>query len=104
MDLTARNIEKRLTIHHIGGRNGTIGTSIPPNFLKESVLIMYDADKDCIEWAEERVENIYGKSIVLPYCMGGNNSKVPFHINNDPFTSSNIPTNIESIGLIFQVL
>jgi FkbM family methyltransferase len=27
--------------------------------------------------------------------MGGNNSKVPFHINNDPFTSSNIPTNTE---------
>lgn len=95
MDPTARNIEKRLTIHHIGGRNGTTGMKIPAKFLKESVLVMYDADQDSIEWAEERVDSVYGEAIVLPYCMGGKNGKALFHINNDPFTSSNIPTNDE---------
>lgn len=95
MDSTSGDIENRLTIHHIGGRNGTIGVDIPKNFLKESILVMYDADKDSIEFTEERVESVYGKSIVLPYCMGGKIGKAPFHINKDPFTSSNIPTNAE---------
>jgi FkbM family methyltransferase len=82
-------------MHHIGGRNGSYGTYIPPDFLKETVLVMYDADKDSIEYTEERVENVFAESIVLPYCMGGKNGKASFHINKDPFTSSNIPTNDE---------
>ena len=89
------DLEKRLIIHHIGGRNGSYGTYIPPDFLKETVLVMYDADKDSIGYTEERVENVFAESIVLPYCMGGKNGKASFHINKDPFTSSNIPTNDE---------
>ncbi|MBT5471056.1 MAG: FkbM family methyltransferase [Nitrospina sp.] len=95
MDLKAMDLEKRLIIHHIGGRNGSYGTYIPPDFLKETVLVMYDADKDSIEYTEKRVENVFAESIVLPYCMGGKNGKASFHINKDPFTSSNIPTNDE---------
>ena len=95
MDLKARNLEKRLTIHHIGGRNGSFGTYVPPDFLKETVLVMYDADQDSIEYTKERVESVFAESIVLPYCMGGKNGKASFHINKDPFTSSNIPTNDE---------
>jgi FkbM family methyltransferase len=101
MDLKAKDLEKRLIIHHIGGRNGSFGTYVPPDFLKETVLVMYDADQDSIEYTEERVENIFAESIVLPYCMGGKNGKALFHINKDPFTSSNIPTNDEFKGYYY---
>lgn len=96
LDFKAKNISKNLTIHHVGGRNGTIGVRVPPSFLKETVLVMYDADHDSVEYAEERIENVYAESIFLPYCIGGKNGKAPFFINNDLFTSSNIPTNLKS--------
>jgi len=90
----AQNIEKRLTIHHIGGRSGSIGNmEIPSDFLKETIVVMYDADQDCTEHIAKMIENDYDKSIVLPYCIGGKNGKTSFHINNCPFTSSTIPTN-----------
>ena len=95
MDSIAKNIEKKLVLHHIGGRNGSIGAQFPKSILKEFFLVMYDADKDSLGFTEEKIENVYGKSIVLPYCMGGKNGKKSFHITKDPFASSGIPANNE---------
>ena len=94
MNQKSQNIEERLTIHHIGGRSGSLGAvEIPSDFLKETIVVMYDADPDCTDHIAKMIENDYYKSIVLPYCIGGKNGKTSFHINNCPFTSSTLPTN-----------
>ena len=104
MKSASENIENQLVIHHIGGRNGTIGVNIPKIFLKESILVIYDADNDSLKDIEEKIENLYGKSIVLPYCIGGNNGTTSFHVNKDPFTSSNLATNTEFSDYYFFVI
>lgn len=41
--------EKRLSIHHIGGRSGSRGFPTIKNLEHLMTSVMYDADADCIE-------------------------------------------------------
>ena len=65
MSSSVGNIESQLTIHKIGGRNGTIGTKIPPSMLKETFLVLHDADKGLSNIPRKGSKMFIGKQL---YC------------------------------------
>src|SRR5438094_499354 len=81
-------MNQKLSIHHIGGREGS--GSLPPisQFRDDLVYTLYDADADCIEQIKERNEGKCSELHVLPFCVGAGQGKGTFYINFDPYTSS----------------
>ena len=83
----------KISLHHIGGRNGSRSFPGLKSFEKDIVNVLYDADKDCIEDIIEKNKNEGSQLHVFPYCVGGMNTKASFNLSYDPFTSSLLPFN-----------
>src|SRR5438132_1172489 len=81
------DISTLLSVHHVGGRDGSQAFPILPHFEKEVVSVMYDADPDCIVQIRERNERLPSKTLVLPYCLGGTTGHAAFDVNYDPYSS-----------------
>ncbi len=80
---------RRICSHHIGGRAGSRAFPVLPEFEKDLVNLLYDADRDCIAQIENRNKNLDSELRVLPYCVGAEHAdEVTFNINYDPFASS----------------
>ena len=45
--------EKKLSVHHIGGRAGSRAFPILKHFEKDIINVLYDADADCMEQARK---------------------------------------------------
>ncbi len=75
--------------HHIGGRNGTFPFPLKKgNLLKDFHLILYDADRDCLEHMQENKYENFGETMVLPYCIGKEKGSAEFYITYHPAGSS----------------
>jgi FkbM family methyltransferase len=83
----------RISIHHIGGRDGNGAFPLHPRFQDDLVVTFYDADADCIEQIKERTSYLESEVHVLPYCVGAISGPARLHINYDPYTSSVLPFN-----------
>ncbi|MBU1121688.1 MAG: FkbM family methyltransferase [Candidatus Omnitrophica bacterium] len=79
---------KRISAHHIGGRNGSRAFPLLKKFEKDIVNVLYDADSNCLEHVREVNQNRKSELHVLPYCVGDICKTTSFNINYDPFTSS----------------
>ena len=80
---------RRICSHHIGGRAGSRAFPVLPEFEKDLVNLLYDADRDCIAQIENRNKHLESELRVLPYCVGAEHAdEVTFNINYDPFASS----------------
>jgi FkbM family methyltransferase len=86
-------MDKRFSIHHIGGRGGGGAFPVHARFERDLVLTFYEADPDCIEQIKERNAYLKSEVRVLPYCLGAGPGKATLHINYDPYTCSLLPAN-----------
>ena len=85
--------ENRLVVHHVGGRAGIRSFPVLPAFDEDYINVMYDADESCLEDMVEYSKAQPSKTMVLPYCIAGDEGTSKFHLNYDPFTSSVYPLN-----------
>jgi FkbM family methyltransferase len=85
----------KLSVHHIGGRDGTRGFPYLQAFESDLINVLYDADPECIDQIRQRNSILKSENYVFPICLGETPGKVKFHVNLDPFTSSILQTNPE---------
>ncbi len=77
-----------LSVHHIGGRAGSRGFPIIPNIFEGDLEnVYYDADADCIEQIEDRLQ-VFSRKIALPYCIDGVNGTKKFYLTADRYEST----------------
>jgi FkbM family methyltransferase len=81
-------MKSRLSVHHIGGRDGTRGFPDVAAFEKDIVNVLYDADPGCVEHARKQNASLASELHVLPYCLAEACKSAQFHFNYDPTTSS----------------
>lgn len=86
-------MSKRISIHHVGGRDGHGPFPIESQFQPDLILTFYEADADCVEQIKERNRHLESEVHVLPYCLGAKRGEVTLSINYDPYTSSLLPNN-----------
>ncbi|MCX6222384.1 MAG: FkbM family methyltransferase [Bacteroidia bacterium] len=77
------------SVHHIGGRTGSIAFPDLPNFSEDITYAIYDADDTCVE----QIEDVWKRKnvTVLPYCLADKCGQANFFINYCPYTSSLYP-------------
>jgi FkbM family methyltransferase len=80
--------DKRLSMHHVGGRGGGRVFPFLKKFEADIVNVLYDADTDCLTQIRERNQHIGSQFHVLPYCLGDARKTAVLNINYDPYTSS----------------
>ena len=73
------------SIHHIGGRRGTSALN-QDYFQQDTCFTFYDSDPECLEQIKTITKN--KNTVVLPYCFGETQQRIPFHLNVDPTTNS----------------
>jgi FkbM family methyltransferase len=93
--------ERRLVLHHVGGRSGSRSFPVLPRFEGGFVNVLYDADAECVPQIAERWAAQPSMTRVLPYCLGASESVREFHINYDPYTSSLFPLNPRFAGYYY---
>lgn len=89
-ELAMDNRQRKLNIHHIGGRFGNGGFPHLAGFEGDMVKAFYDADTDCLEQIGERQTGSQAEIYTFPHCVGynkGDGSRT-FNINYDPTSSS----------------
>ncbi len=81
-------MSNKLSVHHVGGRNGS--QQFPPAkaFETDIVNVLYDADPDCVDHAREQNATRHVEIHVLPYCIADSSRTISFNLNRDPFTST----------------
>lgn len=81
--------QKKLNIHHIGGRFGNGGFPHLARFEKDMVRAFYDADTDCLEQIGEKQKS-QAEVHIFPHCVGSNkgSNRGTFNVNYDPTSSS----------------
>lgn len=77
----------RLCVHHVGGRGGRGAFPLPDQLASDSLLVLYDADADCLPGMEGEA------TVALPVCIAGTEGGVAFHITHDPHASSILSLN-----------
>lgn len=80
--------DKKLAVHHIGGRFGNGGLPLLKRFEKDFQRVFYDADADCIGQIKEKFNGSASEIHVLPYCVGRSEGRTRFNITYDPTSSS----------------
>ena len=90
--------ESHLVVHHVGGRSGSRSFPVMPAFERDIINVMYDADESCLAQVMDNWKAQPSKTIVLPYCLSGNDGVCKFHINYDPYSSSIYPLNPRYAG------
>lgn len=80
--------QERISVHHIGGRNGSRAFPILKGFEKDIINILYDADTDCLEHIRDKNQYLKSELHILPYGFGDACKEASLNINYDPFTSS----------------
>ena len=80
--------DRRLSVHHIGGRAGSRTFPILKAFEKDIINVLYDADLECVEQIRERNGILSSELHVLPYCLGASRTEGEINITYDPYTSS----------------
>jgi len=86
----------KISIHHIGGRDGSRGFPVlASGFDLDIINVLYDADPECIEQIRDRNRKFKSENYVYPICFAEHSGKIRFNINADPYTSSILPTNPE---------
>jgi hypothetical protein len=79
---------KRISVHHIGGRGGDREFPEGLKFEKDIINVLYDADPDCLAQIQERNQHLESELHVLPYCLADACKSTSFNINYNSFTSS----------------
>src|SRR6266511_4819627 len=87
------HMNKRISIHHVGGRGGGGQFPLQSRFQRDLVLTFYEADADALEQIKERNRYLKSEDHVLPYCLGPGSGETTLYINYDPYTSSLLPPN-----------
>ncbi len=81
-----------ISIHHVGGRAGTMQFPDLPDMLeKELERVLYDADESCVEQIEKLHSQSKSKRVVLPYCISDHTGKEKFYLLPDRYGSSLLP-------------
>lgn len=76
---------RKLYVHHVGGRGGTISFPEISGFSEDICNVIYDADESCIGEIESLTSN---SAQVLPYCLADQRRQATLNLNYCPFTSS----------------
>jgi len=85
-------LENPLVVHLVGGRGGTPPLPVPPDFEKDIINVMYDADESAVpQIIHNSIDGNLSKTVVLPYCVSSREGVGKFHHNYDPYTSSRFP-------------
>ncbi|MBM3567516.1 MAG: FkbM family methyltransferase [Alphaproteobacteria bacterium] len=91
-------MDSRLSLHHIGGRNGVRAFPICARFERDFVSVFHDADPDCLPQIRDNNRGLESTLHVLPYCLWSRPGRVDFHIARDPYASSILPFDPAAAG------
>lgn len=83
-------MNSKITLHHVGGRGGTLPFPAVPRFESDFVSVLYDADKACVPHIKS-VQKNRSEAHIFPYCLGKKNGIGTLHINYDTPASSLLP-------------
>ena len=84
---------RKISIHHIGGRAGSRVFPKIKHFEKDLINVLYDAYEDCLEQIKERNQRLESELHVLPYALSDQCKTLELNINYDPYTSSLLEKN-----------
>ena len=77
-----------ISIHHIGGRAGTMEFSFLAQNLENNITrVLYDADDSCLEQVNDRYK-VLNNTVVLPYCISNKKKVDNFYLTADRYESS----------------
>lgn len=82
-----------LSVHHVGGRNGSMSLPRLEKFEKDIVNVLYDADPDCIDHIWEKTSHLQSELHVLPYCLADRRKTANFNMTYSAFGSSFLTPN-----------
>ncbi|MBM3556533.1 MAG: FkbM family methyltransferase, partial [Alphaproteobacteria bacterium] len=83
----------RLSVHHVGGRNGTRIFPIVAAFEVELISVYYEADPTCLAQIAARNRGLPSELHVLPYCLWSRAETRELIVSRDPYASSLFPFN-----------
>lgn len=85
--------DDRLIHYHVGGRAGSTSLDVPAAFADDIVVVLFDADENCVALSEALGRKSRANTTSVPYFVGHGEGEVPLHLNYDPFTSSSYEIN-----------
>ena len=77
----------KFTIHHVGARFGNMPFSIPDHFADCIEVVLFDADKDCIDGLNERLDKAPNTRLISA-CLSNRDGNAEFSITMNPSASS----------------
>src|SRR5438094_4389681 len=96
MDNVPKSLGERISIHHVGGRDGSRAFPICQAFEGDIINVLYDADEDCVGQIKERNQRLTSEIHVLPAGLADACKNAELNINFDPYTSSRRDLNPKS--------
>ena len=94
--------DKKISIHHIGARSGSVVFPKNPKFDNDLVQVLYDADKDIVPQVEEIYKNQKPKTHILPYALWNKNENKEINMTIPVKFSGNAPGVRLEGGLLFK--
>jgi len=85
--------DDRLVHYHVGGRAGSTSLDVPAAFAEDMVVVLFDADENCVALSEALGRKTRANTISVPYYVGRGDGETSLHLNYDPFTSSSYEIN-----------
>jgi FkbM family methyltransferase len=79
--------------YHVGGRAGSTSLDVPAAFAEDMVVVLFDADENCVALSETLGRKGRANTTSVPYYVGRREEEVLLHLNYDPFTSSSYEIN-----------
>lgn len=81
----------RLSIHHVGGRDGSRRFPALNSFETDIVNVLYEADRSAITEMEQQVKLLESQQIIISACVGPSNETVSFYQLWNSAASSYLP-------------
>jgi FkbM family methyltransferase len=78
----------KLTIHHVGGRDGNVSFLAPSSFNRDLLHVIFEADANAIAAIHAARQNHDSQSIIVHACLAENAGTACFHITLVPHGSS----------------
>ena len=85
--------ERKLVIHHVGGRGGDRRFPVIPAYERDVVNVLYDADPSSQAGMETSTGELTSTQTILPMCLGAEDGQATLRVLNVEDGSSLLPVN-----------
>lgn len=96
-------MSEKITVHHVGGRDGSVAFPLIRVFSPDLVVFTYEADADSLEVTEAQTSSRPFEYRHIAAVLADSEKTVTLHINRDPWASSIFPLDTVSSTLCQHV-